>query len=271
MGSVAWDMVNPEMVMIGTEDGSENGDAKQLIDFYKTIMENDPRYVIGTWDECECIKVFYNTFISVKIGLVNMIQDVAQKQGNINVDIVTDALAKSSMRIMGPQYMTAGMGDGGACHPRDNIALRYMSQQLDLGYDLFDTIMQAREIQAKNLAKELVKYAQLYNMAIFIHGETYKPDVEYCDGSYSTLVGYYCLELGHPPTYIDPFTRPIPSSIYGVVLLAHDRKITYEYKGLNKTQNLYCEIEKGSVIIDPWRKFPKTENFIVIYYGNTRF
>ncbi len=37
MGSVAWDMVNPEMVMIGTEDGAETGDAKQLIDFYKTM------------------------------------------------------------------------------------------------------------------------------------------------------------------------------------------------------------------------------------------
>ena len=135
MGSVAWDMVNPEMVMIGTEDGSATGDAKQLVDFYKTIMENNPRYEIGTWDECECIKVFYNTFISAKIGLVNMIQDVAQQQGNINVDVVTDALAKSTMRIMGPQYMKAGMGDGGGCHPRDNIALRYMADELGLGYD----------------------------------------------------------------------------------------------------------------------------------------
>ena len=58
MGTVKWDMVNPEMVMIGTEDGSETGDAKQLVDFYKTIMQNDPRYIVGTWDECECIKVF---------------------------------------------------------------------------------------------------------------------------------------------------------------------------------------------------------------------
>jgi len=80
MGSVAWDMVNPEMVMIGTEDGSATGDAKQLVAFYKTIMENNPRYEIGTWDECECIKVFYNTFISTKIGLANMIQDVAQNK-----------------------------------------------------------------------------------------------------------------------------------------------------------------------------------------------
>jgi tRNA-binding EMAP/Myf-like protein len=44
-----------------------------------------------------------------------MMQDVAQKQGNINVDVVTNALAKSTMRIMSSQYMTAGMGDGGGC------------------------------------------------------------------------------------------------------------------------------------------------------------
>ena len=269
MGSVAWDMINPEMVMIGTEDGSETGDAKQLVDFYKTVMENDPRYVIGTWDECECIKVFYNTFISTKIGLVNMIQDVAQKQGNINVDIVTDALAKSTMRIMGPQYMKAGMGDGGSCHPRDNIALRYMAEKLDLGYDLFDAVMNAREIQAKNLAKELVYHATKNRMSIFIHGKAYKPGVEYCDGSYSLLVGHYCRDLGHTPTYIDPLTGDDIKSCYGVVLLAHNKKVTYEYRGFDENQNLYCKIEKGSIVIDPWRTF-KSEECVVIHYGNTR-
>ena len=34
-----------------------------------------------------------------------MIQDVAERQGNINVDVVTDALANSDQRIMGPSYM----------------------------------------------------------------------------------------------------------------------------------------------------------------------
>lgn len=269
MGSVAWDMVNPEMVMIGTEDGSETGDAHQLIKFYKTIMENSPRYVVGTWDECECIKVFYNTFISAKIGLVNMIQDVAQLQGNINVDVVTDALSKSTMRIMGPQYMKAGMGDGGACHPRDNIALRYLAKQLDLGYDLFDSIMLAREIQAKNLAKELVKHAKKHRMSIFIHGKAYKPGVEYCDGSYSLLIGHYCEELGHKPTYIDPLTGDNIQGCYGVVLLAHNKKVTYEYRGFNDVQDLYCIIEKGSIVIDPWRTF-KSNDHTVIHYGNTK-
>jgi UDPglucose 6-dehydrogenase len=269
MGSVAWDMVNPEMVMIGTENGSETGDAKQLVDFYKTVMENDPRYEIGTWDECECIKVFYNTFISAKIGLVNMIQDVAIKQGNIDVDVVTTALARSTMRIMGPQYMTAGMGDGGACHPRDNIALRYMADKLNLGYDLFDSIMHAREIQAENLAKELVKHASANNMGIFIHGKAYKPGVEYCDGSYSLLVGHYCSQMGFEPTYIDPLTGDNINACHGVVLLAHNRKITYEYRGFDEIQTLYCKIEKGSIVVDPWRTF-KSEDVTVIHYGNTR-
>jgi len=230
MGSVAWDMVNPEMVMIGTEDGTETGDAKELVDFYKTIMENNPRYVIGTWDECECIKVFYNTFISTKIGLVNMIQDVAQRQGNINVDVVTKALADSTMRIMGPQYMTAGMGDGGGCHPRDNIALRYMAQELNLGYDIFDAIMNAREIQAKNVALELVKYAEETNMPIFIHGKAYKPGVEYCDGSYSLLVGHYVEQQGHRVTYIDPLTDDdVELGMPSIILLAHSASTTYKY------------------------------------------
>jgi UDPglucose 6-dehydrogenase len=269
MGSVAWDMVNPEMVMIGTENGSLTGDAQELMSFYNTIMENNPRYEVGTWDECECIKVFYNTFISAKIGLVNMIQDVSMKQGNIDVDVVTNALAKSTMRIMGPQYMKAGMGDAGACHPRDNIALRYLAKQLDLGYDLFGAVMDAREIQARNLAIELVKHAKENKMSVFIHGKAYKPDVEYCDGSYSLLVGHFCEQMGYKPTYVDPLTGDDIRSVYGVVLLAHNRKVTYNYKGNQEHQNLYCKIEQGSIIIDPWRTF-NSDDLKVIHYGNTR-
>ena len=273
MGSVAWDMVNPEMVMIGTEDGTETGDAKDLVDFYKTIMENNPRYVIGTWDECECIKVFYNTFISTKIGLVNMIQDVAQRQGNINVDVVTKALADSTMRIMGPQYMTAGMGDGGGCHPRDNIALRYMAQELNLGYDIFDAIMNAREIQAKNVALELVKYAEETNMPIFIHGKAYKPGVEYCDGSYSLLVGHYVEQQGHRVTYIDPLTDDdVELGMPSIILLAHSASTTYKYmqEEGDSTDKLYCKIPSNSIVVDPWRNF-SSDTSKVIHYGNTRY
>ena len=272
MGSVEWDMVNPEMVIIGTEDGSETGDASLLIDFYRTMMQNDPRYVVGTWDEAECIKVFYNTFISAKIGLVNMIQDVAVLQGNINVDVVTGALAHSDMRIMSPKYMTAGMGDAGPCHPRDNIALRHLAEQLDLGYDLFDAIMTAREKQARLMARTLVQQAERHDLPIYIHGMAYKPNVSYTEGSYSLLVGHYIEEFGYAVTYIDPLAAGTPPLfVNGVVLLAHNQQITYAYSGYQPEQKLYCHIQDGSVIVDPWRTF-KTDNknIKVIHYGNTR-
>lgn len=272
MGSVEWDMVNPEMVIIGTEDGNETTDARELIDFYQPLMENNPRYIVGTWDEAESIKIFYNTFISTKVGLVNMIQDVAMKNGNINVDIVTDALAKSTTRIMSPKYMKAGMGDAGPCHPRDNIALRWLAENLQLGYDIFDTVMHAREMQARNLAKFLKRIQVEKNLPIFIMGKAYKPDVDYCDGSYSLLIGHYLDELQAKFYYVDPLTgdKPPFDDVPVIALLAHNRSVTYGYTGEQAAQELYCTISDGSVIVDPWRNFPRLDNFEVIHYGNTR-
>ena len=274
MGSVKWDFANPEMVMIGTETGDPS-EMEDLIELYRPLMKNNPRYVTGTWDECESIKIFYNTFISAKVGLVNMIQDFALKIGNINVDVVTDALAQSTMRIMGPKYMTAGMGDSGACHPRDNIALRWLAKEYDIGYDMFDTIMGAREVQAKNLADFLVAHAD--GKPIIIHGKAYKPDVPFCIGSYSTLIGFYIEEQGLSVKYIDPIAdnpKDVVATIDepSIILYAHNRYITYGYTGqYTKDDTFYCDIPEGSTIVDPWRNLPRDmEGIKVIHYGNTR-
>jgi UDPglucose 6-dehydrogenase len=256
MGTVKWDMVNPEMIIIGTEDGSETGDAKLLLDFYKTFISEDVRYELGTWDEAEGIKIFYNTFISTKVALVNMIQDVAEKSGNINTDVITGALERSTYRILGPAYMKAGMGDGGGCHPRDNIALRFMAQELGLGYDLFDAIMLAREVQAKNIATKLVVESNKRNLPIIILGQSYKPDVEYLDGSSSILVGHYC-ESSYGGKYKVQYDLETP--IKGIYLLGHMGK-HHDY-----------DFPDGSVVVDPWRSFKTDKNIEVIHYGNTRF
>lgn len=294
MGTVKWDMVNPEMVMIGTEDGSETGDAKELVDFYKTIMQNDPPYYVGTWDECECIKVFYNTFISAKVSLVNMIQDVAEKQGNINAEFVCDALAKSDRRIMGPAYMKPGMGDGGACHPRDNIALRWMAEELGLGYDLFDAVMLSREVQAENMAIKMMELADEANTKnIVIVGKAYKPLVPYEAGSSSMLVGSFINDeynLYYHDSVIGEF--PPEDVSEAVFLLAHNPVITYGeqldvvgdwYDGkhvsdadealtvaIQDAEGNELKIPEGSVVVDPWRKTPSMPGVRVVHYGNTR-
>ena len=244
MGTVVDDMVNPEMIMIGTEWGIKGELCRQrselLESFYNAVCDNYPRVEMGTWEEVESMKIFYNTFISNKIALVNMIQDVAQRLGNMDVDRVTQALAKSTQRIVSAKYMKAGMGDGGACHPRDNIALRWLARDLGLGYDLFEYIMTARERQAENMAQEILKHGN----NVFFTSDSYKPGTDLVDGSYSLLVQHFVVKHGGQIAH--GFDNPVE-----VIVRVHETdKIT---------------ADNNSVIFDPWRSYPKAAN--VIYYG----
>lgn len=162
------------------------------------------------------------------------------------------------------------------CHPRDNIALRWLAQEYDIGYDLFDTIMLARERQAENLATFLIRQS-INNgyVPIYIHGKAYKPDVPYCIGSYSTLIGHYIKKRGHIVYYIDPLADDREDCVTAisesaVVLLAHNRYVTYGYTGQQLDETTYCSIPRGSIIVDPWRSTPNIPGIEVIHYGNTR-
>jgi len=242
MGTVADDMINPEMIMIGTRKGvyETAHKAQQLESFYGMVCKDFPRVEFGTWEEIEAMKIFYNTFISNKIALVNMIQDVSHKLGHMNVDKVTQALAKSTQRIVSPAYMKAGMGDGGACHPRDNIALRWLAKELDLGYDMFESIMTAREQQAETMAKAILTHGE----NVFFTSDSYKPGTELVDGSYSLLVQHYVRK--HGGQIVHGIDTPVQ-----VIVRVHE---TDQVSADNKT-----------IIFDPWRSYPKADN--VIYYG----
>ena len=251
-GTVKQDMVNPEMIIIGTKTGEWDVDVVFLKEFYDKFVEKDTRYETGTWEEAEGIKIFYNTFISTKLALVNMIADVAEGIGNMNVDVVTDALKRSTMRIMGPRYMNAGLGDGGACHPRDNIALRSLAKRLNLGYDIFDGIMLAREKQAEHMARKIMGLGH----DVCILGRGFKPGVEQEAGSPAILVGYYLEKWGRT-VYYDGHPQEVTVPLT-YVMHHHD---TYKDFKFNK----------ASTIFDPFGKTEQsglTNDGILVYnYG----
>lgn len=244
MGTVAWDMINPEMIMIGTKNGLKGTNCKirseMLESFYNIVCDNVPRVEFGTYEEVEAMKIFYNTFISNKVALVNMIQDVSHRLGNMNVDTVTQALAKSTQRIVSPAYMKAGMGDGGACHPRDNIALRWLAKELDLGYDMFETIMTAREKQAENMALAILEHGK----NIWFSSDSYKAGTELVDGSSSLLLQHYVVK--HGGQIINGSDTPVE-----VIVRIHESD---EFTA-----------DDSTVIFDPWRTYPNAKN--VVHYG----
>ena len=244
MGTVADDMVNPEMIMIGSKNGLAGKNCRTrselLESFYNNVCDNSPRVEFGTWEEVESMKIFYNTFISNKVALVNMIQDVAHKLGNMDVDTVTQALAKSTQRIVSKRYMKAGMGDGGACHPRDTIALRWLARELNLGYDLFESIMTARERQAENMALAILEHGK----NVYFTSDTYKPGTDMTDGSYSLLVQHYVKK--HGGQLVHGIDTPVE-----VIVRVHESD---DFTADDKT-----------VIFDPWRSYPEAAN--VVHYG----
>ena len=138
--------------------------------------------------------------------------------------------------------MKAGMGDGGACHPRDNIALRWLAQELDLGYDLFAAVMTAREKQAENMALEILKHGK----NVFFSSNAYKPGTELIDGSYSLLVQHYIKK------HKGLIASQQDDSVEVIVRVHESDKI----------------INNSTVkIFDPWRSYPQADN--VIYYGRS--
>lgn len=267
IGTVKQDMLDPDITIIGTETGASTAFSDDLLEVYRGAGVLTKKQTIGTWEEAEAIKIFYNTFISWKITFANMVQDVAEGIGHMNVDVVTDALSLCSKRILSPKYMTAGMGDGGACHPRDNIALSFLSEKLELGYDLFGEISLAREQQAKNLASRLVDLSKEYGLPIVICGKSYKPHTSFIDGSYSLLIEAFIRNAGHDVEFIDKNTGDYRTSEGpAVFLLAHNSVVTY---GVSKTDTSDFQVPENSVVVDPWRRFYQ-QGVTTILYGDTR-
>jgi len=248
MGTVAQDFIHPDIMMLGFDQwptAQHESQAHTLRDFYDSIQHNHKHFTVGTWEEAECIKIFHNTYISAKVTIANMIADVTQRIGHANPTVIADALRHAD-RIVSSQYMEPGMGDGGPCHPRDNIALSWLADQLNLGYDLFHNIMDAREQQAALIADALSEH----DLPIHIMGESFKPNTDLTDGSSARLVGYYCEQLHHRTvTYDQVSDQP------AVYLLAHDRDYDATWA-------------PGSVIIDMYRRHPRTAKDVeVLWYG----
>jgi len=248
MGTVAQDFIHPDIMMLGFDcwpTAQHQSQARTLTEFYNSIQHNNKHITVGTWEECECIKIFHNTYISAKVGIANMIADVTQRIGHANPTVIAEALRHAD-RITSAQYMEPGMGDGGPCHPRDNIALSWLAHELELGYDLFHDIMDAREQQAALVADALCQH----HLPIIIMGRSFKPNTDLDDGSSALLVAHYCVELHHRTVTYDAV-----SNEPAVYLLAHDRDYDATWA-------------PGSVIIDMYRRHPRdAQDVTVLWYG----
>lgn len=255
MGTAIRDFLWSEFILFGVDD---DWAAEKAEKFYRTI--NHSPFYKTTIENAELIKVVYNTFISTKIAFVNTVMEMCHKLPNTNVDDVTNALKMGHVRIISDKYFSGGMGDGGGCHPRDNIALSWLSQQLDLSYDWFTHIMMQRERQTEWFAELMEAHAK--GRPFVILGKSFKPESSIETGSPSILLKNFLVEKGHEVFMWDPYVdQDVPL----------DPRFTVQpcvyFIGTKHEEFINFAFAPGSVVLDPWRYIPEREGIEVIQIG----
>ena len=259
MGTTMEDFLRPEIILFGVDDEEA---AKKAKKFYRTI--NHAPFYETTIENAELIKVTYNTFIGTKIAFVNSVMEMCHHLPNTNVDEVMNALKMCNKRIISDKYLSGGMGDGGGCHPRDNIALSWLSDELGLRFNWFDNIMKQREVQTEWLADMIEKESN--GLPITILGKSFKPQTNITTGSPSILLSNILKERGLSATMYDPYI----DEPFG------DWQDMSEYDGLPQCYFIGTKHEDfvnfpfddESIIIDPWRFIPDKEGCKVIRIGD---
>jgi UDPglucose 6-dehydrogenase len=259
MGTTIKDFLFSEMILFGVDD---EGAAKQAQKFYKTI--NKAPFHKTTLENAELIKVIYNTFISTKIAMMNTVMETCHHLPNTDVDDVTEALSKCDNRIISKKYLYGGMGDGGGCHPRDNIALSYLARKFKLSYNWYDNIMKQRENQTEWLADLIIENKG--DKQINILGKTFKPETNIETGSPSILLKNILEEKGETVRMWDPWVDD--NNIMKV-------KEEYEWDKVPQLFFIGCKHEvwkefyfmPDSVVIDPFRYLEVHENVKYIPIG----
>jgi UDPglucose 6-dehydrogenase len=160
-----------------------NRRAEQLVEGLPT----SEFYRIMSIESAELTKVAYNTFITSKICIVNTLMEICHNIPGANIDDVTGALKNANKRLISTAYLTGGLGDGGGCHPRDNIAMSWLAKNINLSYDWFENLMISREKQAEFLA-DLIMKEYMRNAIVIILGYEFKPETSLITGSHALLV-----------------------------------------------------------------------------------
>ena len=259
MGTTMEDFLRPEIILFGVDDEEA---AKKAKKFYRTI--NHAPFYETTIENAELIKVAYNTFIGTKIAYVNTLMEMCHHLPNTNVDEVMNALKMCNKRIISDKYLSGGMGDGGGCHPRDNIALSWLSDELGLRFNWFDNIMKQREVQTEWLADLIEKEAN--GLPITILGKSFKPQTNIETGSPSILLRNILTERKLSVTMYDPYIDE-PYDDWQDMSEYDGMKQVY-FIGTKHEDFVNFPFDDDSIIIDPWRFIPDKEGCKVIRIGD---
>jgi UDPglucose 6-dehydrogenase len=144
-GTAVGDFFHPDRIVVGVEDESTAADLREI---YRPILERnfhcpvhkvgcppgpEPAFLVTTINSAELIKHASNSFLALKISYANVIADLCERIG-ADVKDVTHAMGLDPR--IGGQFLSAGLGFGGFCFPKDVQAFIHLAATVGIDFDL---------------------------------------------------------------------------------------------------------------------------------------
>jgi UDPglucose 6-dehydrogenase len=210
-GSAVHDSLFPDRVVVGT-DSREALEALRTL--YAPIVEQsfptewDPRpkvavpFVTTDLASAEMIKYAANAFLATKISFINEVANLCELVG---ADVSEVAYGVGLDDRVGPRFLSAGLGWGGSCFPKDVAALRATAREYEHETPLLDAATTVNERQRRKVIHKLQRdLHSLKGRRVALLGLSFKPNTDDLRGAPSLEVAAALTSLGARVVGYDP-------------------------------------------------------------------
>jgi UDPglucose 6-dehydrogenase len=177
-GHAVQDTLHPDRLVYGVPAGEPGENARQVLDeVYAAPLDDGVPLVVTDYPTAELVKVAANSFLATKISFINAMAELCEATG---ADITGLAEAIGYDERIGRKFLSAGLGFGGGCLPKDIRA--FMARAGELGVDQalsflreVDSINMRRRVRMVDLARE-VCHGSIVGRRVAVLGAAFKPD-----------------------------------------------------------------------------------------------
>ncbi len=175
-GFAVQDTLQPDRLVAGITAAAA---AATLREVYAPVLAAGTPYLTTDLATAELVKVAANAFLATKISFINAVSDVCDAAG-ADVVMLADALGHDSR--IGRRFLSAGLGFGGGCLPKDIRAFLARADELGVGGSMrflheVDQINTDRRTRAVQIARDLAG-GSLAGRNVAVLGAAFKPDTD---------------------------------------------------------------------------------------------
>ena len=263
LGSVIRDFLAPDFVLIGEHD---NRSGQMLEEFYLNVCENNPPFARMNIANAELTKMSINSFMTMKISFANMISGICENIPNGDVDKVTKAIG---MFGGAGKSMTGGLGYGGPCLPRDNLALSFLAAKVGMETVLPTEIDKFNRSIPDRLADKVCEYVAP-NETVCILGLSYKTGTWVTEESQGISLASILIQRKRLVKAFDPLSKDsiisklkdsvnYPIDISEAISNVRMIIVTNPDPFFLNLHEYHEHISENTLVLDVWRYLPKTE------------